>query len=176
MLRVSGEVFDLVRIGLKIEQLFDRSPLEELTLHRVETLGPVLVPPVVEGQLPVAVVVLKAVGIVALVVPYVLPITLTEGTHHVEFLVKPVGMTEHFVAAVQVDCANAVAEERYPIEFLMRLNTGEVEYRRTKVNETNKPIRATASLVIDELFKILWDAHNKWYVQATLVGIALAAR
>ena len=165
-----------MRIGLEIEQLFDRSPLEELALHRVEPLGPVLVPPVVEGQLPVAVVVLQAVGIVALVVANVLPAAFSEGTHHVEFLVEPVGVTEHFVAAVQVGCANAVAEERYPIEFLMRLNAGQVEYRRAEVNEAHEPIRATAALVIDELFEILRDAHNKWHVQATLVGVALAAR
>ena len=165
-----------MRIGLEIEQLFDRSPLEELALHRVKPLGPVLVPPVVEGQLPVAVVVLQAVGIVALVVPYVLPLALTEGAHHVELLVEPISVAEHFVAAVQVGCANAVAEERYPIEFLMRLNAGQVEYRRAEVNEAHEPIRATAALVIDELFEILWDAHNKWYVEATLVGVALAAR
>ena len=58
----------------------------------------------------------------------------------------------------------------------MRLNAGQVEYRRAEVNEAHEPIRATAALVIDELFEILRDAHNKWHVQATLVGVALAAR
>ena len=92
-----------MRIGGEVEQLLDRSALEELSLHRVEPIDPIKIAPIVIGELPVTVVVLQAVGVVGLIVANVFPTAFAVGAYHVEFFVEPIGMAKDLVARGQVD-------------------------------------------------------------------------
>ena len=85
-------------------------------------------------------------------------------------------MAEDFVALGQVGRAHALPQERHTIKFLVRLDPGQVEHGRAKVDEAHEAVRSVAPLVIGEVPEILRDAHDQRHVQATLVGVALAAR
>ena len=162
-------------VGVEVEQLLDRAPLEELSLHRVETVHPIKVAPVVVGELSVAVVVLQAVGVVGLIVANVFPTAFAVGAYHVEFFVEPVGVAEDFIACGQGGGRDVFAEERSAIEFLVWRDPGEVKHRRPEVDEAHEAVGAVAALVVDEVFEIFRDTHDERDVQSAFVGVAFAA-
>ena len=73
-------------------------------------------------------------------------------------------MTKHLIALLQICRADPFTQKGFTVSKRVGFKSGQMQHRGPEIDETDKAISATAALVIDQMRKILWNAHHQGHM------------